>query len=353
MLTRSLVLAAGLCCVSMAALAETFTVTYTTPALDRWMYPFNFSAGTEGRASLFGAINQAGFDDRDGQFLVGFDTGEDVPTGNSRGSYKILSATLSVFVENDNSFYYDPSADPLASSFVTSDPAYVADSDFSKPIEVWAAGYRNGESAATFTESSGFGGVPAVAPAQGSRNVFPALLDYAQDATDVSNQARQKLEASPLALARLYGEDANELVPGTLVPQGAEVRFNLANATSTNYVYLQNGLRDGRIRLLVTTLEPTSGGPGGGTGGVSYPRIYTRDNAVAELGYAPRLTLEVAITCDSDFNGDDMVDDSDFSMFALSYDTLLDARCDLNNDTVTDDADFTLFAAAYDALLCD
>jgi len=334
------------------ARAEVVNVEFPAPALDRWMYPFNFSFGAESRASLFAALNQPGFDDRDAELLVGFNTAESVPAGRGRLSYKILSATLKVYIENDNAFFYDPSADPLASSFATSDPGYIADSDPSKPIEVWPAGYRNGFTAATYNEDSPFGGTPAVQPAEGARNVFPALLDNAQVATDVARQVRQKFPASPMALGRLFDE-GGELIPGTLVPQASEVRFDLASASSANYVYLQNALQFGRIRLVIATLEPTSGGPGGGTGGVTYPRIYTKENAAAALGYAPQLTLQIAITCAADFNGDDLVDDADFTYFVGAYNDLLDARCDLNGDTVTDDADFVLFASAYNELLCN
>lgn len=339
------------CCASLAR-SEVVSVTFTEPALDRWMYPFNFSAGEETRASLFAAISQPGFDDRDGQLLVGFDTAEFIPAGRGRLSYKVLSATLKVYVENDNAFFYDPTPDPLASSFAPNDPEYVPDADPSKPIEVWPVGYRNGATASSFMEDSGFGGTPDVSPAQGARNVFPSLLDHAQVATDVSNQVRTRLPASPIALGRLIGLNG-ELAPGTLVPQGSEVRFTLAGATSANTVYLQNALDTGLVRLLVTTLEPTSGGPGGGTGGVTYPRIYTKESAAAALGYAPSLTLEVAVTCAADFTGDDLVDDSDFVVFVAAYNELLDARCDLNGDTVTDDSDFVGFASAYNNLLCD
>lgn len=353
MLCRSVLIAASLSVSATSSLAQNFNANYGTPILDRWMYPFNFSAGAESRASLFAALNQPGFDDRDAELLVGFNTNADIPTGQGRQRYKLLRATLSVFVENDNEFYYDPSADPLASSFDPSDPSYVADADPSKPIEVWAAGYRNGFSAATFQENSPFGGTPVVQPAQQARNVFPALLDNAQNATDMALQVRQKVAANPMALARLFDDNSVELTPGTLVPQGTEVRFDLAGVSSANYVYLQNAMNSGLVRLLVTTLEPTSGGPGGGTGGVTYPRIYTRENPVSSLGFAPRLTLEVAITCAADFNGDNVVDDADFSIFVGAYNELLDARCDLNGDDLTDDADFSIFVGAYDQLLCD
>ncbi|MGH7243719.1 MAG: hypothetical protein ACREJD_09910 [Phycisphaerales bacterium] len=353
MLTRLIVLAAGLSTLSAAALAQNVSVTYTTPALDRWMYPFNFSAGDETRAALFAALQTPGFDDRDGELLVGFNSNADITTGKGRLSYKILSATLNVFVEDDLSFYYDPSADPLASSYATNDPDHVADTDLSKPIEVWPCGYRNGFSAATFTESSSFGGTPVVAPSEGARNVFPALLDYTQAPVDMARQVRLKLAGNAMALGRIFDEGGLEWTPGTLVPAGSEVRFNLANVSSANYVYMQNALNTGLVRLLVTTLEPTSGGPGGGTGGVTYPRIYTKENILGSLGYAPRLSLEVAITCAADFNGDNVVDDADFVIFAAAYNELLDARCDLTNDTVTDDSDFVIFVAAYDTLLCD
>lgn len=64
--------------------------------------------------------------------------------------------------------------------------------------------------------------------------------------------------------------------------------------------------------------------------------------------------------CPGDLNGDGIVDDSDFALFAAAY-NLLDCNdsqmppgcpADLNHDGFVDDADFVLFANAYDALLC-
>ncbi|MBL8875293.1 MAG: hypothetical protein JNM86_05795 [Phycisphaerae bacterium] len=350
---RSIIAAAGLAALASASFGQIVVAEYSTPSMDRWMYPFNFSAGSEGRAALFSPGVLAGFDDRDAQMLVGFDTNAEITPGLGRLRYKVLSATLSVFIENDQAFWYDPSADSIASSLPSTDPDYVADSDPGRPIEVWACGYRNGYTAETFGETEAFGGVPIVAPAEGARNVFPALLDYAQTPTDVSRQVRLKQTGSAMALARLFDESNAELAPGAVVPEGTEVRFNLATVSSANYVYLQHALNTGLVRLMIASLEATTGGPGGGTGGVTYPRIYTRENAAAEIGYGPQLSLEIAITCDADFNGDNFVDDSDFVFFAASYNELLDARCDLNEDTFTDDADFVIFAAAYDALLCD
>ncbi len=68
-----------------------------------------------------------------------------------------------------------------------------------------------------------------------------------------------------------------------------------------------------------------------------------------------RITFTVKAPCPADLNGDGVVDDSDFVIFAVAYDQLLcgtPCPADLNNDTVVDDSDFVIFAVAYDALLC-
>ncbi len=53
---------------------------------------------------------------------------------------------------------------------------------------------------------------------------------------------------------------------------------------------------------------------------------------------------------------EEVVDDSDFQLFAAAYDLTIappaNPLADFNNDGLVDDADFSLFAVAYDALLC-
>lgn len=64
--------------------------------------------------------------------------------------------------------------------------------------------------------------------------------------------------------------------------------------------------------------------------------------------------------CAADVNGDRLVDDADFTIFAGAYNILdcadpampLGCPADLNKDSLVDDLDFQLFAVAYDALLC-
>ena len=68
----------------------------------------------------------------------------------------------------------------------------------------------------------------------------------------------------------------------------------------------------------------------------------------------------IVAACPGDLNGDNVVDDTDFVLFATAYDLFdcadpsMPAGCpsDLNDDDAVDDADFVQFASAYDAFLC-
>ena len=74
-------------------------------------------------------------------------------------------------------------------------------------------------------------------------------------------------------------------------------------------------------------------------------------------------TLSATVTfdfgpCLADFNADLLVDDADFSIFAVAYDELIcpsfpePCTGDINKDGYVDDADFQLFVVAYNDLLC-
>lgn len=64
--------------------------------------------------------------------------------------------------------------------------------------------------------------------------------------------------------------------------------------------------------------------------------------------------------CPADLNGDRLVDDADFSIFASACNLLdcsdpsmpIDCPADLNDDHLVDDSDFPLFVIAYNELIC-
>lgn len=100
---------------------------------------------------------------------------------------------------------------------------------------------------------------------------------------------------------------------------------------------------------------------------VRTPALTTLDDAayLSEMPIAESFTSAPTYrcfkpACAGDLNGDSLVDDADFVLFAGAYDILVcptdpELPCcpaDLNGDGFVDDADFVLFANAYDQLLC-
>ena len=83
----------------------------------------------------------------------------------------------------------------------------------------------------------------------------------------------------------------------------------------------------------------------------SYESFGVLGGAVVSKRLIPASILKHS-SCPADLNYDGVVDDSDFAMFAASYDLFSSYGGDINLDGKTDDTDFVLFAAAYDELLC-
>jgi len=85
--------------------------------------------------------------------------------------------------------------------------------------------------------------------------------------------------------------------------------------------------------------------------GYGFNSTTQRDEALLWINHPP---------CKGDLNGDGLVDDTDFSPFAVAYNILdctdpaMPAGCpaDLNGDGFVDDNDFIIFVAAYNALVC-
>ena len=297
--------------VAGAAHGQSASGTVSSPALDRWMYPFNSSPGVEANAPVYAALQSPGFDDRDAQFLVGFDTGAIAPAGVGERRYRVYALRLRVVVSNDMRFAYDPTPDHVSSSYGTTDPDYIPDADTGKPVEVFAVGFRNGQSAGTYGESSAFSTTPTLPPQQSIRSAFAATVSADGTATDVSNQVKEKRNAQGLAVGVNPA-----LTPGQLVPQGTELFFDVDLSTPEVQNYVSRALNEGRLLLMVTSLHPASGGPGGGWG-VVYPSFYTKENAVAPvLGYTASLEASVEWYPYVDFNLDgDIGTDQDIEAF--------------------------------------
>jgi hypothetical protein len=263
-----------------AARAETISVTTT---LDRWMYPFAFSGGTRDLAPTFGAVGTPGFDNRDGQFVVGFNTGSQVPINQGTGNYQIQSVVVRALVGLPADFLYDPTYDSYRTYLPSADPQSLPDADAGRPIELHGLGFRNGYTALSFgpndsqppgfEETSPFGSMGT-----GTRHVYPIGF-LAGSPADVSNNVGGATESNPWAIG------TTSISPGSTVPANSIFAFNLNLSDPDIAGYLQSGLNSGVLGFAITSLHEAAQ-----TGGPPVPQWITKENA--QPGAMPA-TLEI------------------------------------------------------------
>ncbi len=259
------------------------------PSQDRWMYPSNGTPGLRSQASTFSALPEfGGVDDRWGFFLFAFDTGQAVPAGLPPEFYRIRSVRITSMIGQDNLFAYDPTYDEWRTYATPSVPASSTDGDAGRPLELHGAGFRNGATAATFLETSGYGGngLP------GTRSAFPLGFDAGGVSRDVSGNVTGQFESIPWAVGQ-----TSEIAPGDPVPEGTTFGFQINTELPGVNAYLREGLAAGRVWFSLSSLHPATEQAG------EFAAYYTKDDFVHHFlmmsdpeykgGIAPTLELEV------------------------------------------------------------
>jgi len=289
------------------------------------MYPFNATPGTRPIAPVFGTFgDDAGVDTRHGQFLIGFDTMEQVAAGLGPTNYLIRRARVTATISRDRAFRYDPTQDAF-NTYDTNHPAFTPDVDAGRPMELFGAGFRNDFTAATFPEDGPFG-----SSASGGRNVYAAGYSTNGTLVDVGNNVGKTNAVFPSFEAYPFGiGQATGLAPGELVPGGTTVTFDLNVADPFVGRYLQEGCDFGRLRFTITGLHVSEFG-----GTPAWPEFYTRDSV---LGIPPTLELEGTAVSGADTDGDGMPDDWEQFYFASLAN---EAGADTDHDGQSNRAEF-------------
>jgi hypothetical protein len=327
----SLATVAGL---SMVASANPTTI---SASIDRFWYPFATSAGTETTVPIFAALDAPGFDDRDADFVLGFSTTPAV--GLSTDASKILIRSLSVRVVTNNPvttdparFVYDPTFDSYRTSLPATSPNFVQDSDAGKPIEMFMVGTRNNVTIASLQETTPFTLGSPLPPRESIRSVFPAIVSPANTLVDASNHVTQGIEAQPIAIGQIAG-----LTPGEIAPANSVVTFDIDLSDANTRRYFQQQLATGKVVVVISSLHPAAGGPGGGSGAPTYPAFFTKENALAQpLNAIPSITIDAQVLPVIDFNNDGLFP-SDEDLITL-LEVLAGAECatcssiDINGD---------------------
>lgn len=299
----------------LPASADTILADFPQPALDRWMYPFNSTPGTRPVISTFGSTpGAAEFDSRDGQMLVAFSTGTQVPVGQG-SALTVTRARLTVEVANDLIFAYDPTTDPWQCFVARSDPAWIADADPGQPVECFGVGFRNGFTASTFLETSPFAPAGSNLLSPGIRNAFAAEAPSPGAVTDVSQSPRDRRTPTPFAVGQIAG-----LAPGSLVAAGTRMTFDLDVANAAIQDYLRSGLNDGRVFLSLTSLTFVQQQAG------QFPTFIAKENVYVQLGLSEPARLELDVTTGpacgfADLNCDGAVDGFDLGLLLGAWGT--------------------------------
>ncbi len=252
--------------------------------LDRWMYPFAFTGGTRDLAPTFGAVGEVGFDNRDGQFLIGFDTATQAPTGLGAGNYLVTSITVRAAVGAPDGFIYDSTYDGYRSYLDVADPNALPDADAGRPIELHGVGFRNGFTRFQFGPNNaqlpGFEETTAFGIAgSGTRNAYALGYSAPGVAGDMSNSIGNGIESNAWSIGQ------TPLSNGAPVPSGTVYSFSLDMGNPDILAYVQQGLNDGVLGFAISSMHAASQ-----TGGPPVPQWITRENSQATL-LAPRLDI--------------------------------------------------------------
>lgn len=283
-----LAIAAG---VSTASAQQNYSLNLLKPTMDKWIYPFAQSdnGGSRGTSSSFGAIGEAGFDDRDAQTFVAFNTSGIVPAGLDSTNYQILSATFTLTIfreENSSGFVFDGTYDPVS----TYGPmgGSINGDDPGRPIELYGAAFRNGFTSSTITEGMPFSTTPGYR--EGIRSIYPTDFQGGVSINganrDVSNNVTAGFDPMPFAIGQIAPGDLN---PDGTAKDDALVVFTLNLNNPDVLRYLQLSLSDGMVSFIATSLYVASQDEQNG----SYPNFYMKENL---LGSAPgKLEMQVQV----------------------------------------------------------
>jgi len=274
-------------------------------------YPFNSQRGFRDTGiQTFSALGQevfpgfGTFDQRDGQFLVGFDTDVDIPTGRGACGYVVEQATLTVAVQRDLSFQFDPTFDDWT-TYING----AADAD-GRPIEMYGAAFRDlNPQGQPWSELNYFEGTavtpgPAFGPSINSDVRFTYPTDYVGGVfRDVSNNVRDGFNPKPFAIGTTTGVSV-----GQFVPVDSMFTFNLNVADPDVQSFLGRQLDLGRIRLMITSLQPASSTGGPGTG--EFASFYSKEVVFAD-GFWSAFSITVRLIPDADADKNGVVNFSD------------------------------------------
>jgi hypothetical protein len=308
--------------------AQPLTVTGLGAVVERGTYHNYFSCQYPAYAIFANLGADSGTDSRLGQLLVGWDTANIIPTNLPVTRYLIRSVRATVTINDGNQVIYDPTHDAVETYFATNHPAWQADTDPGRPIELFGVGFRNGYGATNFLQCSpvGNGAVEA-------NNVYALSWTTNGLPRDVGNSVGKTnahllpFEPWPFAVAQTTATP-----PGGTLPPGAQLTFDLNLSDPFVVGYVRRALHKGRLDLMVSSLHQVSGQ----FGTEPFPSFATRFNQ-ALLHPPTTLDLDVTVVRDLDTDSDGLPDDWEQFYFSSLTNT---ASGDFDSNGASNEAEY-------------
>lgn len=322
------------------AAAQAIEGVWDAPTADRWNYGFNTTPGTRPVASVFGYTGDLyEFDERDGQVVLVFDTADQIAAGLGADRYRIDYLEVKVTLADPLAGGYDPTPDAWTSHLDPADPAFTPDRDPGRAIELFATGFRNDETAATWTESTDFSLVGAFG--KGVRTAYAAEIGPDGTLNDVSNSISDGWTPTSLAVGRV-----NDAAGGDELAEGTVIKFSFEPTDPATETWLGEGLDQGRLVFSLSSLIEAQ------QQGGDFIDLYMRENPLVTVGVRSAATLRVegwlAKPCDGpgDLDHDCAVGGGDIGIMLSVWGTD-DAEADLDGNGLVDGADFGLLLTLF------
>ncbi|TVQ62063.1 MAG: hypothetical protein EA378_06255 [Phycisphaerales bacterium] len=298
--------------VAAPSAAQTFD--FDRPQHDRWHYPFNGTPGSRLTASTFLYVGPPGFNNRDGAFIIVWNTAALIPPGQDPEDYNL--AELRVTLTNEAGAEWE--IDLTTDEWFTQVPGVGGDdTDPGQPIELFGVGFGP-----TYTEP-----VPGTAnpwnefsPYIGSdsladipRDPYPFVYqDETGDRLRVEdhvaglwNDQLEEPVTSFTPIAWAIGNPQNYTPGNQPVPFDVVFDVDLTLSDGLVRAYFQDQLSKGYLAVIVTSFQPSvMFGPSN-----SFGSFYTKEGAdfAADPSVrAPRLAVTLADAtpdCPADITG--------------------------------------------------